>query len=56
MLTIMGFNFVLMFPACFWVKARLPPRRPPPLSALKGPWKETRYVFLCLGVASYGFK
>jgi MFS family permease len=53
---IMCLNVVLMVPACFWVKGRLPPRTPPPLKVLKGPWKETRYVFLCVGVALYGFK
>jgi len=52
----MGFNAALMIPACFWVKARLPPRHPPPLRELKGPWKEIRYMFLCFGVAWYGFK
>ncbi|KLT42144.1 MFS general substrate transporter [Cutaneotrichosporon oleaginosum] len=52
-LIIMGFNFVLMLPACFWMKARLPPRRPPPISSLKKPWREGRYVFLCLGTACY---
>ncbi|BEI80069.1 hypothetical protein CcaverHIS002_0105980 [Cutaneotrichosporon cavernicola] len=52
-LIIMGFNLVLMLPACFWMKARLPPRAPPPLSALKKPWRESRYVFLCLGTACY---
>ncbi|GMK54274.1 hypothetical protein CspeluHIS016_0108600 [Cutaneotrichosporon spelunceum] len=52
-LIIMGFNFVLMLPACFWMKARLPPRTPPPLSSLKKPWQESSFVFLCLGTSCY---
>ncbi|WOO81387.1 MFS transporter asaE [Vanrija pseudolonga] len=49
MLTVAGFNLVLMIPACFWMKTRLPPRDPPPISALAKPWKEPRYTFLVLG-------
>ncbi|WWC69344.1 uncharacterized protein I206_103282 [Kwoniella pini CBS 10737] len=49
MLIIAGMNAVLMFPAWFFLKARLPPRSPPPLKSLKGPWKEPRYTCLVLG-------
>jgi MFS family permease len=52
-LVIAGFNFVLMLPACVWMKARLPPRDPPPLRALKAPWKEAPYAFLVIGSAVY---
>lgn len=52
-LVIAGFNAVLMLPSCFWMKARLPPRSPPPWSALKAPWKESGYTFLVLGTAVY---
>ncbi|ADV19523.1 hypothetical protein I305_03094 [Cryptococcus gattii E566] len=44
-------NAVLMFPAWFFLKARLPPRRPPPVREMKRPWKEARYTCLVLGSA-----
>jgi MCP family monocarboxylic acid transporter-like MFS transporter 10 len=49
MLIIAGMNAVLMFPAWFILKARLPPRTPPPLRSLLGPWRETRYACLVIG-------
>ncbi|WVR05290.1 hypothetical protein IAU60_002303 [Kwoniella sp. DSM 27419] len=49
MLIIAGMNAVLMFPAWFFLKARLPPRSPPPLKSLLGPWKDARYTCLVLG-------
>ncbi|WWC60977.1 uncharacterized protein I303_103554 [Kwoniella dejecticola CBS 10117] len=49
MLIIAGLNAFLMFPAWFFLKARLPPRSPPPLKSLTGPWKEPRYTCLVLG-------
>lgn len=45
-----------MLPAVVFLKARLPPRQPPPLSALKGPWRDPRYVLLVLGAACFGIK
>jgi MFS family permease len=32
-----------------FMKSRLPPRAPPPLAALKAPWKERGYALLVLG-------
>ncbi|ORY28265.1 major facilitator superfamily domain-containing protein [Naematelia encephala] len=49
MLIIAGMNAFLMLPSWFFMKARLPPRQPPPLRALLGPWKEPRYAFLVIG-------
>jgi MFS family permease len=49
MCVIAGMNAVLMLPSWFFLRARLPPRTPPPLKALRGPWKEPRYIFLVLG-------
>ncbi|WVF72075.1 hypothetical protein IAT40_006887 [Kwoniella sp. CBS 6097] len=49
MLIIAGMNAVLMFPAWFFLKTRLPPRSPPPLKSLLGPWKDARYMCLVLG-------
>lgn len=49
MCVIAGMNAALMLPSWFFLRARLPPRTPPPLRALRGPWKERRYVFLVLG-------
>ncbi|WWD01292.1 hypothetical protein V866_008235 [Kwoniella sp. B9012] len=49
MLIIAGMNAILMFPAWFFLKARLPPRSPPPLKSLKGPWLESKYTCLVLG-------
>lgn len=54
MLIVACFNLALMFPACFWVKARLPPRHPPPLKTLKRPLTEVRFVFLVIGTGLYG--
>jgi MFS family permease len=54
MLIIGGFNFVLMLPACFFMKGRLPPRAPPPWSDVRKPWTEPPYVFLVLGAMLYG--
>ncbi|WVQ78583.1 hypothetical protein IAT38_000669 [Cryptococcus sp. DSM 104549] len=48
-LIIAGISGALMLPAWFFLKARLPPRHPPPFSALKGPWKEARYTCLVAG-------
>jgi MFS family permease len=53
-LIIAGFNLALMLPSVFFLKARLPPRHPPPLSALKKPWRDSRYVFLVAGAAAFG--
>lgn len=52
-LIIAGFNLALMLPACFWMRARLPARDPPPWDALKAPWRESGYTFLVLGTAVY---
>lgn len=49
-LIIAGMNAALMIPSSFLIKARLPPRTPPPLKSLLGPWSEPRYVCLVLGV------
>ncbi|WRT67263.1 uncharacterized protein IL334_004230 [Kwoniella shivajii] len=49
MLIVAGMNAVLMFPAWFFLKARLPPRSPPPLKSLLGPWKQPRYACLVAG-------
>lgn len=56
MITIACFNFALMTPAVFLMKARLPPHRPPPLNSMKGPWRQPQYVFLVLGAALYTMK
>lgn len=56
MLTIACFNFALMLPAVFFMKARLPPHKPPPVSDMKRPWHQTQYVFLVLGSALYTMK
>lgn len=53
MLIVAGFNFVLLMPACLWMKSRLPPRQAPPLRALAKPWKEKRYAFLVIGAMVY---
>jgi hypothetical protein len=45
----MGMNAVLMAPANIFLKARLPPRRPPPWSALRKPFRETRYLLMLIG-------
>ncbi|TXT10293.1 uncharacterized protein COLE_04227 [Cutaneotrichosporon oleaginosum] len=52
-LSIAALNLVLMLPACVWMKARLPPRSPPPLRALRAPWREAPYTFLVVGSAVY---
>ena len=49
MLIIMAMSACLMIFACFTMKARLPPRSPPPWKDLLGPWHEIRYVCLVLG-------
>ncbi|KAK8869646.1 hypothetical protein IAR55_000214 [Kwoniella newhampshirensis] len=49
LLIIAAMNAVLMFPAWFYLKARLPPRAPPPLRSLLGPWKDIRYTCLVAG-------
>lgn len=49
LLIIAGMNAALMAFACFTMKARLPPRTPPPLKALLGPWSEPRYSCLVIG-------
>ncbi|RSH77652.1 uncharacterized protein EHS24_003213 [Apiotrichum porosum] len=54
MLVIAGFNFVLMLPSVFFMKARLPPRQPPPLSYLLRPWREPRFCFLVASGVFYG--
>ena len=51
LLIIAGMNAALMAFACFTMKARLPPRNPPPLKALLGPWSETRYSCLVIGAS-----
>lgn len=56
MLIIAGFNFVLMLPACFFMRGRLPPRAPPPWSDVRKPWSEPPYVFLVVGALLYGMK
>ena len=56
MLTIAGFNFAMMLPSVFFMKARLPPRKPPPLSHMKHPWREARYCFLVAGSMFYIMK
>lgn len=48
-LILAGMNALLMLPSWFFLKARLPRRQPPPLRALKMPFKETRYLMLVLG-------
>lgn len=53
LLIIAGFNFVLLIPACLWMKARLPPKKAPSLRALAQPWKEKRYAFLVVGAMVY---
>ena len=45
----MGMNAVLMAPANVFLEARLPPRRPPPWSALRKPFGETRYLMMLIG-------
>ncbi|ODN83254.1 hypothetical protein L202_01428 [Cryptococcus amylolentus CBS 6039] len=50
-LIIAGMNAVLMFPAWFFLKARLPPRQPPPYRDMRRPWKEARYTCLVAGSA-----
>jgi hypothetical protein len=49
LLIIAGMNAVLMVPSCFFMKARLPPRTPPPWKSLKRPWQDPRYVCLVIG-------
>ncbi|WWD16091.1 hypothetical protein CI109_100516 [Kwoniella shandongensis] len=49
LLIIAGMNAVLMLPAWFYLKARLPPRAPPPLKSLLGPWKDIKYTCLVIG-------
>lgn len=56
MLIVMGINMVLMLPSVFFMKARLPPRTPPPFSDMKKPWKDVRYTFLVAGAMMYGMK
>ncbi|WVQ78584.1 hypothetical protein IAT38_000670 [Cryptococcus sp. DSM 104549] len=48
-LTLAGVNLAIMLVVVFFLTARLPPRRPPPLRALLGPWKEIRYFCLVAG-------
>jgi hypothetical protein len=45
-----------MLPSIFILKARLPPRVPPPLSSLLHPWHDPRYAFLVAGAAMFGTK
>ncbi|WOO80085.1 Fujikurins efflux protein [Vanrija pseudolonga] len=54
MLIVMGINVVLMLPSVFFMRARLPPRTPPPFSDMKKPWKDVRYTFLVVGAMMYG--
>lgn len=56
MLVIAGFNFALMLPSVFWMKGRLPPRAPPPLSYLKRPWREAKFCFLVASGVMYAMK
>lgn len=51
MLIVAGFMAVLMVIACLTMKARLPPRKCPPWSALLGPWSQPRYSCLVIGSA-----
>ncbi|TXT13669.1 hypothetical protein VHUM_01036 [Vanrija humicola] len=51
MLIVAGFNFVMMAPACVWMKSRLPPKTPPPWRDLAKPWRDMQYVCLVVGVA-----
>lgn len=55
MLIIAGCNLVLMAPGCVWMKARLPPKTPPPWRALLRPWKDARFVFLVMSCSTYAF-
>ncbi|GMK58052.1 hypothetical protein CspeluHIS016_0500840 [Cutaneotrichosporon spelunceum] len=48
-LIVAGMNGALMLPAIFWLRARLPPRKPAPWSALKRPWHSRAFLFLALG-------
>ena len=48
-LIIMGMNALLLMFSCVTMKARLPPRTPPPLKSLLGPWSEIRYSCLVIG-------
>ena len=51
LLVIAGFNAVCMLVANFTMKARLPPRAPPPWKALLKPWQDPRYTFYVVGTA-----
>lgn len=55
MLIIAGCNLVLMAPGCVWMKARLPPKTPPPWRTLLVPWRDARFVFLILSCSTYAF-
>lgn len=55
MLIIAGCNLLLMAPGCVWMKARLPPKTPPPWRMLLRPWHDLRFVFLVLSCSTYGF-
>lgn len=56
MLIIAAFNFVMMAPACFWMKSRLPPKTPPPWRDLAKPWRDTQYTCLVIGVGFVSLK
>jgi predicted MFS family arabinose efflux permease len=51
LLVVAGFNAVCMLVANFTMKARLPPRAPPPWKALLKPWQDPRYTFYVVGTA-----
>ncbi|WVQ78585.1 hypothetical protein IAT38_000671 [Cryptococcus sp. DSM 104549] len=48
-LVMAGVNLAVMLPVVFFLTARLPPRKPPPLKSLLGPWKEIPYLCLVAG-------
>ncbi|KAK4686394.1 hypothetical protein P7C73_g3739, partial [Tremellales sp. Uapishka_1] len=55
-LVIAGMNAVLLFPSWFYLRARLPPRTPPPWITLLGPWQEADYLFLGIGAFIFTIK
>lgn len=48
-LIVAAINVALLTPAFFWLKTRLPPRKPVPFRKLGAPFKETRFAFFALG-------
>lgn len=56
MLVTAFFTMALMLPACAFLRARLPPRKPLPLSAVRNAWKDTRYACLVIGVGIFLIK